>query len=669
MKKQSSLSSFFSKKKDATVTTETVRKSPRTASKLAASRAAAADKQEENEIYRYPVGTLICKEFDDGWFFGKITEPPFDGRYYTVLYTDGDGETLTHPQAKVAVRAAWLQQNTTPTTTNGDPGLWLDTCLDNTTYSTTSTTSDTTYSSNKNNNSSNKNNNSNVAVYYRYPVGTRLYKEFAAEWFFGTIVEAYIDSDNEEEDKEDSEALDLCSTPSSATATTRRSSTKKVTTVQQQSSSNNNYWYTVTYSDGDAESLSHAAIGPWVHRAEFGAGTTKTPPKRAARSQTPSKRKPSPRRLHVIATATPKRARSQTPSQHKPTPRRRHQQQPPKRSKPKKRQDEDYGADDYHSEEDDISMDGINYEDDDDELEEMNTDDIDDDDDSVSEQSVPKTRSPAKKQTKQQQKVPSQPAMKRSSQPKKGSTTNKKTKTPAAGGAIKVVRRNVNGVVIGYDKAPYEAGNNLPILTDIQEMFDDMVQNKLLGLGSAPTPRSDPLNENAQLLLSMLQTFRHQKANGKNGRRPLRVATMCSGTESPILALDMLEKAIREACDRDERFQSVVSSNETDGINDNQETPAFAVEHVFSCEIEPFKQAYIERNFHPPLLFRDIRELGRDMATTAYGALVPVPGKGTVDLLIAGTSCVDYSNLNNQKASEKVSLFWICVCCSSYYCR
>ena len=31
----------------------------------------------------------------------------------------------------------------------------------------------------------------------------------------------------------------------------------------------------------------------------------------------------------------------------------------------------------------------------------------------------------------------------------------------------------------------------------------------------------------------------------------------------------------------------------------------FDYEHVFSCEIEPFKQAYIERNFQPPILFRD----------------------------------------------------------------
>ena len=71
------------------------------------------------------------------------------------------------------------------------------------------------------------------------------------------------------------------------------------------------------------------------------------------------------------------------------------------------------------------------------------------------------------------------------------------------------------------------------------------------------------------------------------------------------------------------------------------------IEHLFSCEIEPFKQAYIERNFQPPLLFRDIRELGRKKAVTAYGSLMDVPGG--VDMLIAGTSCVDYSNLNNEK--------------------
>jgi hypothetical protein len=73
--------------------------------------------------------------------------------------------------------------------------------------------------------------------------------------------------------------------------------------------------------------------------------------------------------------------------------------------------------------------------------------------------------------------------------------------------------------------------------------------------------------------------------------RKLRVATMCSGTESPLLALDLICGAISE-----------------------QYGVPLHVEHVFSCEIEPFKQAYIERNFHPPILFRDVCELGETHA-------------------------------------------------------
>lgn len=73
--------------------------------------------------------------------------------------------------------------------------------------------------------------------------------------------------------------------------------------------------------------------------------------------------------------------------------------------------------------------------------------------------------------------------------------------------------------------------------------------------------------------------------------RKLRVATMCSGTESPLLALELIQQSIFD-----------------------QHKVKLDVEHVFSCEIEPFKQAYIERNFHPPLLFRDVCELGDDKA-------------------------------------------------------
>ncbi|KAI8849690.1 hypothetical protein BC829DRAFT_416581 [Chytridium lagenaria] len=146
------------------------------------------------------------------------------------------------------------------------------------------------------------------------------------------------------------------------------------------------------------------------------------------------------------------------------------------------------------------------------------------------------------------------------------------------------------------DEVEQKDSDGLEPINKLTDMFDDMVKR-------------NP---------SFVEAVK--KLNG----RPLRVATMCSGTESPLLALQLISRALKN------RFN----------VN-------FAVDHVFSCEIEPFKQAYIERNFSPPLLFRDVRELGGEEATTAYGAKMPVPGE--IDMLIAGTSCVDYSNLNNQK--------------------
>ncbi|KAJ3177421.1 hypothetical protein HDU87_004440 [Geranomyces variabilis] len=149
-----------------------------------------------------------------------------------------------------------------------------------------------------------------------------------------------------------------------------------------------------------------------------------------------------------------------------------------------------------------------------------------------------------------------------------------------------------------------DAFATLPPLRELPEMFDHMIGNLdfLVGLPVTST------------LVKRL-----------NGRK-LRLATMCSGTESPVLALREITRAIA-------RSQGVT----------------FEVEHVFSCEIDAFKQAYIERNFAPPLLFRDICDLGNDFAPTAYGALRVVPGN--VDVLVSGTSCVDFSNLNNQKKS------------------
>ena len=171
-------------------------------------------------------------------------------------------------------------------------------------------------------------------------------------------------------------------------------------------------------------------------------------------------------------------------------------------------------------------------------------------------------------------------------------------------------------------KAPYSDGDDLPILSEPQEFFDDMIQNQLCNNGTRPN-----------ILLPLLETLA--------SRGPLKIATMCSGTESPVLALDMIVNSIESFC----QTQGIRMEN---GNGDGSVN--IRLKHVFSCEIEPAKQAYIERNFQPPLLFRDIRELGDDQARTAYGALVDVPNTpGCVDILVAGTSCVDYSNLNTKK--------------------
>lgn len=105
--------------------------------------------------------------------------------------------------------------------------------------------------------------------------------------------------------------------------------------------------------------------------------------------------------------------------------------------------------------------------------------------------------------------------------------------------------------------------STLPPIHEISAMFRDLVSH----------------------LPGILDVAEHIKG------RKLRVATMCSGTESPLLALDLIGQVLQE-----------------------QHGIPLHFEHVFSCEIEPFKQAYIERNFQPPLLFRDVCELGEPRA-------------------------------------------------------
>lgn len=103
----------------------------------------------------------------------------------------------------------------------------------------------------------------------------------------------------------------------------------------------------------------------------------------------------------------------------------------------------------------------------------------------------------------------------------------------------------------------------LPPISDVREMFKDLVK------------RLNP---------TVL------------GNRPIQftVATLCSGTDAPIFALGLIQDAMEAA-----------------GLGIGLE-----FEHLYSCEIEPFKQGFIRRNLpEGTLIFRDVVEL----ATTTDG--------------------------------------------------
>jgi len=78
---------------------------------------------------------------------------------------------------------------------------------------------------------------------------------------------------------------------------------------------------------------------------------------------------------------------------------------------------------------------------------------------------------------------------------------------------------------------------------------------------------------------------------------PLRlvVATVCSGTEAPLTALDFIQEAGMKLFG----------------------TQLVIYQHSFSCEIEPYKQAFIRRNHDPPIIFRNVVELGSSGASRA----------------------------------------------------
>eukprot|EP00403_Amphidinium_massartii_P023868 CAMPEP_0178398908 /NCGR_PEP_ID=MMETSP0689_2-20121128/15010_1 /TAXON_ID=160604 /ORGANISM="Amphidinium massartii, Strain CS-259" /LENGTH=451 /DNA_ID=CAMNT_0020019675 /DNA_START=63 /DNA_END=1418 /DNA_ORIENTATION=+ len=138
---------------------------------------------------------------------------------------------------------------------------------------------------------------------------------------------------------------------------------------------------------------------------------------------------------------------------------------------------------------------------------------------------------------------------------------------------------------------------------------------------------SHHLPDVAKYYMQQLTPSEVKQLKTKLAGKPLRVGTLCSGTDSPIPVIHTLGKVT-----------------------------GLKVEHVFSCEWAPKKQEWIRRNF-PDLqyLFSDVKEVGSN--PQAYDLLsermVTVP---SVDLIIAGFVCKSVSTENNEREKYKACI-------------
>jgi hypothetical protein len=115
---------------------------------------------------------------------------------------------------------------------------------------------------------------------------------------------------------------------------------------------------------------------------------------------------------------------------------------------------------------------------------------------------------------------------------------------------------------------------------------------------------------------------------------PIKLSTACSGTDAPSIALSLIEEC----------------------MNKMRPENHFSYDHLMSCEIEPFKQGYLGRNFPGALLFPDITRLSETDAEgrpkpieDVYGRLHSIPSSC---LFIAGTSCKDFSMLKTRDRKD-----------------
>jgi len=122
-------------------------------------------------------------------------------------------------------------------------------------------------------------------------------------------------------------------------------------------------------------------------------------------------------------------------------------------------------------------------------------------------------------------------------------------------------------------------------------------------------------------------------------KHPLKLGTACSGTDAPALALTLVQEQMKLR-----NLLPDSSSGRKAGPAGNDSDNLLNVVHEFSCEVEPFKQAYLERNFDS-ILYPDIGKLCDDPPLDVYGRPKEIPH---LNMFVAGTSCKNFSMLRHK---------------------
>lgn len=117
----------------------------------------------------------------------------------------------------------------------------------------------------------------------------------------------------------------------------------------------------------------------------------------------------------------------------------------------------------------------------------------------------------------------------------------------------------------------------------------------------------------------------------KKGHMPkdFSIGTACSGTDAPILGIGLAKESLAEL------YRDQGARKPQEALNFN---------HAMSCEIEPFKQAYLARNFKEATIFPDLTKLcpedGSNNVQTVFGGKAEVP---SCWMFVTGTVCKDFS--------------------------